>query len=162
MVVYIIIVLYKNCFWLSKSLVYSSKKSHCLELLGSVWISQLILLTCFVILSVFLFVFNGVIFWSGALSDGLLHFKVTNQQSVLGSSLVDLIWWSIYRYFKHLVKHAWWNYFPKSFMILVWLGLNPLSFNPTKWSNTLKQFVGNSQRIVWVCLTILWGWRVKG
>ena len=23
------------------------------------------------------------------------------------------------------------------------LGLNPLSANPTKWSNTLKQFVGN-------------------
>ena len=33
-----------------------------------------------------------------------------------------------------------------------------LSTNPTKWSNTLKQFVGNSnsRRIVWVCLTILW------
>ena len=27
------------------------------------------------------------------------------------------------------------------------LGLN-LSANPTKWSNTLKQFVGNSQQIV--------------
>ena len=25
----------------------------------------------------------------------------------------------------------------------------------TKWSNTLKQFVGNSQQIVSVCLTIL-------
>ena len=25
---------------------------------------------------------------------------------------------------------------------------NPLSANPTKWSNTLKQFVGKSQRIV--------------
>ena len=25
---------------------------------------------------------------------------------------------------------------------------NPLSANPTKWSNTLKQLVGNSQRIV--------------
>ena len=39
--------------------------------------------------------------------------------------------------------------------------VNPLSANPTKWSNTLKQFVGNSRRIVWVCLTILWGWRFK-
>ena len=29
-----------------------------------------------------------------------------------------------------------------------WAGLNPLSVNPTKWSNTLKQFVGNSQVIV--------------
>ena len=34
--------------------------------------------------------------------------------------------------------------------------------NPTKWSNTLKQFVDNSWRIVWECLTILWGWRLKG
>ena len=36
---------------------------------------------------------------------------------------------------------------------------NPLSANPTKWSNTLKQFLSNSRR-VW--LTILWGWRLKG
>ena len=33
--------------------------------------------------------------------------------------------------------------------------LNPLSANPTKWSKTLKQFVC-------LCLTILWGWRLKG
>ena len=32
--------------------------------------------------------------------------------------------------------------------------VNPLSVNPTKWSDTLQPFVGNS-RIVWVCLTIL-------
>ena len=37
-----------------------------------------------------------------------------------------------------------------------------LSANPTKWSNTLKQFISNSLRIVWVCLTILLGWRLKG
>ena len=39
--------------------------------------------------------------------------------------------------------------------------LNPLSVNPTKWSITLKQFVGNTQHIV-VCLTILWVWRLNG
>ena len=39
--------------------------------------------------------------------------------------------------------------------------INHLSGNPTKWSNTFKQFVGNSRRIAWVCLTILWGWRSK-
>ena len=38
------------------------------------------------------------------------------------------------------------------------VSFNPLSANPTKWPNTLKQFVGN----VWVCLTILWGWCLKG
>ena len=35
--------------------------------------------------------------------------------------------------------------------------LNPLSANPSKWSNTLKQFVGCCQRIIWVSLIILWG-----
>ena len=39
---------------------------------------------------------------------------------------------------------------------------NLLSANPSKCSNTLKQFVGNSRQIVWVCLTILWGWHLKG
>ena len=35
--------------------------------------------------------------------------------------------------------------------------VNPLNANPTKWSNTLKQFVD-----FWVCLTILCGWHLKG
>ena len=35
---------------------------------------------------------------------------------------------------------------------------NPLSANPTKWLNILKQFVGCCRRIVWVSLTILWDW----
>ena len=39
---------------------------------------------------------------------------------------------------------------------------NPLSGNLTKWSDTLKQFVGFCRRIVWVCLTILWGCYLKG
>ena len=39
--------------------------------------------------------------------------------------------------------------------------VNPLNVNPTKWSNTVKQFVGNSQQIAWVCLTILWGLALK-
>ena len=40
--------------------------------------------------------------------------------------------------------------------------VNALSANPTKWWNTVKQIVGNSRRIVWVCLTILWGLALKG
>ena len=40
--------------------------------------------------------------------------------------------------------------------------INPSCANPTKWSNTIKQFVDNSWRIVWVCLTILWVWPIKG
>ena len=45
--------------------------------------------------------------------------------------------------------------------IWTWHNLDPLSTNPTKWSNKLKQFVGCSQQIVWICLTILWGWHLR-
>ena len=38
---------------------------------------------------------------------------------------------------------------------------NPLSANLKNWSNSLKQFVSFPRRIVWVCLTILWGWRLN-
>ena len=31
----------------------------------------------------------------------------------------------------------------------------------TKWSKTLKKFVGFCRRVVWVCSTILWGWSLK-
>ena len=51
------------------------------------------------------------------------------------------------------------------FFSVLWLVViehTPLSAFPKNWSNTLKQFFGESQRIVWVCLTILWGWRLKG
>ena len=40
--------------------------------------------------------------------------------------------------------------------------INPVNANPREWSNTLKQFVGYCPRIVWVCLTILWSWGLKG
>ena len=40
--------------------------------------------------------------------------------------------------------------------------LNLLSANCTKWSNTLKQFVGKLPANWWVCLTILWDWHFKG
>ena len=42
------------------------------------------------------------------------------------------------------------------------VSINPLSTSPIKWSNTLKQFIGLCQWIIWVCLTILWSWRLKG
>ena len=38
------------------------------------------------------------------------------------------------------------------------LTFNPLRANPTKCSNTLKQFVGCCRQIVWMYLAILWGW----
>ena len=43
-----------------------------------------------------------------------------------------------------------------------WDVFNSLSANFTKWSNTRKQFVACSRRIVWVCLTVLRDWRLKG
>ena len=42
------------------------------------------------------------------------------------------------------------------------LAFNPLRLDPTECSNTLKKFVGNSQRIVGVCLTVLRNQVVKG
>ena len=42
------------------------------------------------------------------------------------------------------------------------LWVNTLSANPTKWSSTLRQIVGNYRRIVKMCLTILWDCRQKG
>ena len=41
------------------------------------------------------------------------------------------------------------------------IAFNPLSVNPVKWLNTLKQFVENIRRTVLVYLTILWSWRLK-
>ena len=40
--------------------------------------------------------------------------------------------------------------------------INPLSVNLTNWSNTLKRLVGCCWRTVWVCLTILLDWHLKG
>ena len=40
--------------------------------------------------------------------------------------------------------------------------LNPLSVNPTKWLNTLKQSFGTDDEFFWVRLTFLWDWRLKG
>ena len=39
--------------------------------------------------------------------------------------------------------------------ITSWKMMNALTANPTKRSSALKQFVGESRRIVWVCLTTL-------
>ena len=43
---------------------------------------------------------------------------------------------------------------------MIWL--NPFSANPTKWSNTLKQFVGNIPRIAWVSFDHFVGLALKG
>ena len=39
--------------------------------------------------------------------------------------------------------------------------VNPLSANPAKWSKR-TQTIRKSNLIVQMCLTILWGWRLKG
>ena len=48
-----------------------------------------------------------------------------------------------------------------SYEILGVMLFNPLGANSTKWSNTIKQFVGGWRRIVWVWSTILRGWLLK-
>ena len=53
-----------------------------------------------------------------------------------------------------------WQYRKASFYVVLLevINSNSLSAYPTKWSNTLKQFIGYSRRIICVCLTILWGY----
>ena len=40
--------------------------------------------------------------------------------------------------------------------------LNLLSANPTKCQTHSSNSSAISRRIIWVCLTILWNWRLKG
>ena len=50
------------------------------------------------------------------------------------------------------------NSWDQKYMVQMWEALlTLLSVNHTKWSNTLKKLIGNSQRIVQACLSILWG-----
>ena len=61
----------------------------------------------------------------------------------------------------HLFEKAIQPYILRFFYlkIFIWsFQINPLSANPTKWSNT--QTI--RRQIAWVCLTILWNWRLKG
>ena len=53
-----------------------------------------------------------------------------------------LVWFD-----SELCYSFWWKNATKSIF-------NPLRANSTKWSKTLKR--------MWVCLTILWGWCLKG
>ena len=45
------------------------------------------------------------------------------------------------------------DFFFKTIVTVISKNLNPSSANRTKWSNTLKQFVGGCRQIVWMCLT---------
>ena len=64
-----------------------------------------------------------ILVWSKA-----VKFKITFWKKLLGSSCLSYT-----------------NYYFFNFacLLLYWYFLNPLSASPTKWSNTLKQFVGN-------------------
>ena len=52
-------------------------------------------------------------------------------------------------------------------LVFMWNGtlardklVDPLSANPTKWSNTLS-LSAVAEKLFWVYLIILWGWRLK-
>ena len=129
---------------------------------------------------VFLFLCSIMIFPSGKGSTySLSHFLTSNIFYILNytsnvfanfkrcvlakpAELAELTWQIMtYRCFTILLPScSFQKIIFKQFKCL--LLFNPLSTFPTKWWNTLKQFVVNSKRIVWVCLTILWGWRLKG
>ena len=54
------------------------------------------------------------------------------------------------------------DYYDEKKLCTLFSKVDPLSTNHTKWSNTLKQFIGYCRQIALVYLTILWGWRLKG
>ena len=62
------------------------------------------------------------------------------------------------RSYEALLKPSKMSWSPWGFLNI----FKPLSANPTKCSKTLKQVDGCCRRIVWVCLTILCGWCLKG
>ena len=66
------------------------------------------------------------------------------------------------RFHKNSLKKDTCSGTSSNYFTLICVHFNPFSANPSKWSNTLKQFVGFCRRIVWVCLTTLWGWRLNG
>ena len=81
--------------------------------------------------------------------------KPQHQNKNIWSHYCELQSTLIYRFY-------WWQLWNCWELEIVWCNIiKPLSANPTKCSNTLKKFAGFCQRIVWVCLTILWGWRFK-
>ena len=78
---------------------------------------------------------------------------------------VNLRIWSKYGKIRTKKLHIWtfftrWTLVWNRLNLLQYHKVNPLSANPAKWPNTLKQFVNCYRQIVWVCLTILWGWRL--
>ena len=100
---------------------------------------------------------------SFATNADLLHFE--NKSFVPHSSVIDKIvccyWSDISLMQDFFLQIVFWFSCPtfantcyKFVQNKVAKNSNPLSAILTKWSNTPKQFVGNSLRIVWVCLTI--------
>ena len=100
-----------------------------------------------------------------------LLLEMTLRQVCSPVNLLHIFWTSPFSK-EHLLKGCFWNMFPGMGTISEWRiskltrsqhysFFNPLRASPTKWSTTLKQFVGNSRRIVLVCLTILWCWCLK-
>ena len=85
---------------------------------------------------------------------------VTDTISISIAPRFWLILRSLRNTFFHTVLSCWPPFFKQCFP-LVSSSFDPLSANPTTWSNTLKLFVGKSRRIVRVCLTILLDWRLK-
>ena len=99
--------------------------------------------------------------------------KGCSDSSNLWFGLSELVW--IFKYFHLHLQNLYsdvlnlidlnsnislqsaWHYLLYHSLVLE--DVNRLSANPLKWSNTLKQFVGN---LPYECLTIMCDWRLKG
>ena len=96
------------------------------------------------------------------ISSCLMKSKYAKVVSDLYNSLKSLTWQGYWRAIlkscpsapcasRTFCEHFFWWVYWNSY----WQDRQNGQTNPTKWSNILKQFVSNSRRIVWVCLTIL-------
>ena len=100
------------------------------------------------------------------LNQTALHLMSSNIVILLNGDSFLLLLLEIVRsyfYWTHDIKWKWMMFLDNQDVIcLMCVLLNPLSANPTKWSHTFKQFADKSWQIVWACLIVLWGWRLKG
>ena len=94
--------------------------------------------------------------------NGHIHNVVSTLFNVANSDVdvhvVSTLIWRCPTLWRHInLRTTLKLHFANYFTLLKAKMANPLSANPTKWSNTLKQFAAKNWRIAWVCSTILQG-----
>ena len=101
--------------------------------------------------------------------EGVFYVTLLWKLNALGVSFYTKMQNDLSHYFLDFIRRLGSIFFTWHFTMLEkmllrpWIGyFNTLSANPTKWSNTLKQLVGNSRLIVWVCFDHFLGLALEG